>query len=145
MLKHFFTSIWPIDRTLSGATTTGQSGLGIDGDEWGTLHSPKLLHYWSHTIRLLSVKSRTVVGGMQRSNRCILKTHPTRQWNCKEVASISINICYKSSSSSYHAINTNIPDSLSPPFHIIDCLRQVLRATSYIDTELLYVGLSWLS
>ena len=28
-----FTSIWPINRTLSGATTTGQSGPGSDGYE----------------------------------------------------------------------------------------------------------------
>ena len=26
-------SIWPIDRTLSGATTPGQSGLGTHDDE----------------------------------------------------------------------------------------------------------------
>ena len=32
--------------------------------QWkGTLHSPKLLYYWSHTIRLFSVKSRKLVGG----------------------------------------------------------------------------------
>ena len=28
-----FSSIWPIDRTLSGATTLGQSGPGSDGNE----------------------------------------------------------------------------------------------------------------
>ena len=28
-----FSSIWPIDRTLSGATTTGQSGPGSNGNE----------------------------------------------------------------------------------------------------------------
>ena len=28
-----FSSIWPIDRTLSGATTPGKSGLGSDGNE----------------------------------------------------------------------------------------------------------------
>ena len=26
-------SIWPIDRTLSGATTPGQNGPGSDGNE----------------------------------------------------------------------------------------------------------------
>ena len=30
-------SIWPIDRTLSGATTPSQSGPGSDGSE-GVLH-----------------------------------------------------------------------------------------------------------
>ena len=28
-----FSSIWPIDRTLSGITTLGQSGHGNDGNE----------------------------------------------------------------------------------------------------------------
>ena len=28
-----FSSIWSIDRTLSGATTSGQSGWGSDGNE----------------------------------------------------------------------------------------------------------------
>ena len=28
-----FSSIWPIDRTLSGATTVGQSEPGSDGNE----------------------------------------------------------------------------------------------------------------
>ena len=28
-----FSSIWPIDRSLSGATTLGQSGPGSDGNE----------------------------------------------------------------------------------------------------------------
>ena len=31
------TSIWPIDKTLSGATTPGQSGYGNNGNE-GALH-----------------------------------------------------------------------------------------------------------
>ena len=30
-------SIWPIDKTLSGATTPGQSGPGSKGNE-GVLH-----------------------------------------------------------------------------------------------------------
>ena len=29
-----FSSIWPIDRTLSGATTPSQSGPGSDGNEF---------------------------------------------------------------------------------------------------------------
>ena len=33
-------SICPIDRTLSGATTPGQSGPGSDGNE-GVLHIPQ--------------------------------------------------------------------------------------------------------
>ena len=33
-------SIWPIDRTLSGATTLGQSGPGTNDNE-GVLHIPQ--------------------------------------------------------------------------------------------------------
>ena len=35
-----FSSIWPIDRTLSGATIPGQSGPGSDYNE-GVLHIPQ--------------------------------------------------------------------------------------------------------
>ena len=35
-----FSSIWPIDRTWSGATTPGQSGPGSNGNE-GVLHIPQ--------------------------------------------------------------------------------------------------------
>ena len=54
-------SIWPIDRTYSSVTTLGQSGPGSDRNERGTLHFPKLQHYWSLTIRLFSIISRTQV------------------------------------------------------------------------------------
>ena len=52
-------SIWRIDRTLSGATTLGQSGPGRDGND--NLHSPKLQHNWNLNIRLICVISRTLV------------------------------------------------------------------------------------
>ena len=35
-----FSSIWPIDRTLSGAATSGQSGSGRDDNE-GVLRIPQ--------------------------------------------------------------------------------------------------------
>ena len=56
------------------------------------------------------------------------------------------NICMplyiKSSSSSRHTTSTDIPDPISPPLPIVHWFRQVFRATSRIDTELLYVGSS---
>ena len=55
-----FSSIWPIDRTLSGATTPDQSEPGNSGN----VHSPKLQHYWNLTIRLFSVIFRTLVGSI---------------------------------------------------------------------------------
>ena len=44
-----------------------------------------------------------------------------------------------SSSSSCRTISTDIPDPLSSPLPIVHCFRKVLRATSRIGTELLYV------
>ena len=55
-------SIWLVDRTLSGATTPGQNGPGNNGNEVGNLHFPKLWHYESLTIKLFSVISRTLIG-----------------------------------------------------------------------------------
>ena len=47
------------------------------------------------------------------------------------------------SSSSCHALSKDIPDPLSLPLPIDHCFWEVLRATSRIDIELLYVGSSW--
>ena len=49
------------------------------------------------------------------------------------------------SSSSYRAISMDIPDPPSLPLPIVHCFRQILKATSRIGTELLYVGSSWSS
>ena len=55
-----FSSIWPIDRTLSGANT---SEWTLEWWQWrGPSHSPKLQHYWSFTIRLFSVISGILIG-----------------------------------------------------------------------------------
>ena len=35
-----FSSIWPIDKTLSSATNPGQSGPGSNGNDW-VLRIPK--------------------------------------------------------------------------------------------------------
>ena len=56
-----FSSIWRIDRILSGSTSPGQSGPGSDGNQGSTLHSPKLQHYWNLTIRLFNVIFRKIV------------------------------------------------------------------------------------
>ena len=47
------------NRTLSGATTPGQSGPRSNGNK-GVLRIPQ--HCWNLTIRLFSVISRTLVG-----------------------------------------------------------------------------------
>ena len=57
-----FSSIWPIDRTLSGAITPDQSGPGSDGNKWalripqsfsitGTSSSDCLVSYLGHSLR----------------------------------------------------------------------------------------------
>ena len=58
-----FSSTWLIDRTLSGATTPGLSWPGSNGNE-GVLCIPQSSrpHYWSLTIILFSVISRTLIG-----------------------------------------------------------------------------------
>ena len=53
--------------------------------------------------------------------------------------------CQTGSLSSCHAIRTDIPDPLSLQLPWVYCFRQILSATSRIDTELLYVGSSWSS
>ena len=50
-------SIWPIDRILSGA----RGDLGAMAMK-STQHSPMLQHYWSFTMRWFSVLFRTLIG-----------------------------------------------------------------------------------
>ena len=57
----------------------------------------------------------------------------------------SLNCIILGISSSCCATSTDIPDPLSPLLPIIHRFWQVLRATSRILTELLYVGSSWSS
>ena len=74
-------SIWPIDRNLSGAITPGQSGSGSVGNE-EILHIPQ--HYRSLTIRLFTVISRTFIGwgSLTPLQRCSLySTAPTNSFN----------------------------------------------------------------
>ena len=53
-----FSCIWPVHRTLSGATSLGQSGSRSDANKSFT----RLHHYRSLTIRLFWVISRILVG-----------------------------------------------------------------------------------
>ena len=50
-----------------------------------------------------------------------------------------------SSSSLCHAISTDIPDLLHLPFSIVHHFRQILKVTSLIVTEVMYVGSIWSS
>ena len=75
-------SIWPIDRTLSGATTPGQSGLRSNGNE-GIPQIPQiskagaslldgLMSYLGH-----SLGGRRSLTPLQRCSWCILQPHLT--------------------------------------------------------------------
>ena len=75
-------SIWPIDRILSGAITLGQSGPGSDGNE-GVLHIPQssgitgaslsdcLMSYLGHSVGEIltpSAEMQSVYSTMQTQN-----------------------------------------------------------------------------
>ena len=68
-------SIWPIDTTLSGATTLRQSGLGNDGKK-GVLRISQ-----NSSITGASNTGHTLLLGghtsLQRCSRCILQAQPT--------------------------------------------------------------------
>ena len=74
-------SIWPIDRTQSGGTAP-EPEWTWERRQWkGNPYFPNLQHYWSLTIRLFSVISRTLVRGgglttLQRWSQCTQLSHP---------------------------------------------------------------------
>ena len=86
-----FSSIWPIDRNLSSATTPGRSGSWSDGHE-GVLYIPQ-----SSTITGTSPSDCLVLcpghwlgvlTPLQRCSRCILQLQPTVQEISRSVISI---------------------------------------------------------
>ena len=82
-----FSSIWPIERTLSGATTPGQSGPGSNGNK-GVLCIPQSSSITgiNLTIWLFRVISGHLWGGLtplQRCSQCILQPWLTGPWRCE--------------------------------------------------------------
>ena len=77
-----FSSIWPIDRTLSSAITLGQSGPGSDDSE-GLFHIPQSssITGTSPSDCLVSYPGHSLWGGgittLQRCSRYILQPQPT--------------------------------------------------------------------
>ena len=82
-----FSSIWPIDRTISGATTPGQRGPGNDGNRWvlcipqsfrftGAAPLDCLLSYPGHSFEesYLSVEIKLVYSAADRANRDMGRT-----------------------------------------------------------------------
>ena len=74
-----FSSIWPINRTLSAITTPEPRRIWKRWQWRGTLHFQKLQNF---TIGLFRVKFGHWEGliPLQRSSRCILQTQPTGQF-----------------------------------------------------------------
>ena len=89
-----FNFIWPIDRTLLGGTTLGQSGSGSYGNE-GVLGIPQ-----NSSIGLFGVIFRTLVWGsltlLQRCSLCILQPKLTvpciSKWNKIEYSDKNIRM-----------------------------------------------------
>ena len=83
-----FSSIWPIDRTLSGATTPGQSEPGSDGNE-GIHRIPQSSSITrTSPSDLFSVLSRILVLGfspLQWSSQYILQPQLTGQSHLKQL------------------------------------------------------------
>ena len=87
VIQFIISSIWPIDRTLSGATSPGQSGPGSDSNK-GVLYIPQSSSITGTAPAdcLVSYRGRSSCGGgltsLQRCNRYILQPKPIGQ--CKE-------------------------------------------------------------
>ena len=80
-----FSSIWPVDRTLSGATTLGQSGPGSDSNEevlrisqssiiTGTSPSDSLELYYEHSLVGVLFLCRGTIGVFYNASR-LQNTH----------------------------------------------------------------------
>ena len=76
-----FTSIWPIDRALSGATTPVQCRPESDGNE-GVLHTPQSssnteTSSWDNLVSYPGHLLGECLTPLQRSSRCILHPQPS--------------------------------------------------------------------
>ena len=71
--------IWPIDKTLSGATTSGQSGIGNNGNELLLQIPQSSRARASPSGGLASYPGRSLVESipLQRCSRCILQSKST--------------------------------------------------------------------
>ena len=89
---------------------------------------------WNYPIFNALKKQYNNLSDMLKTISKAVFSFESRNWFFKNTLIIS--------SSSCRTISTDISDSLSPHLPIVYHFRRVLRATSCIYTELLYVGLS---
>ena len=137
--------------------------LSTYDQHWRILARMKLLPFPKSLLLKRPCVKSCLVGGMHKylaliSNlsrrRKTLNSTPKASFNRNCFASslslylfLSLCLCIYIyiSSSSCCAISMDILDPLLPCLPIVHCLQQVLRATSSISIELLYVGSSWWS
>ena len=93
-ISTLISSVWPIDRTLSGATILGQSWPGSDSNE-EVLQAP-VLSEPHHQIVECHFQDTFLWGksySLQRSSQCILQPQPTEQTN-NEQKTWEFILCY---------------------------------------------------
>ena len=107
-----FSSIWPIDRTLSDTTTPDQSGPGSNDNEWvlwipqsssitGTSASDCLASYAGHSLGESLIP-------LQKSNQCILQPQPTGQYTELNVKTFLFWVIEFSISTQFKCQNSSI-------------------------------------
>ena len=83
---HTVCSIWPIERTLSGATTPGQSSPGSNGNE-GALHIPQRFKAES-SLSWFNVIFRTLVVGIIPLYRNAVSLFLSLSWPGSNISSL---------------------------------------------------------
>ena len=122
-----FSSIWPIDKTLSDATTPGHSGLGSDDIE-GVLRIPQSSSITgiSQSDCLVSYQGYSLgecFTPLPRWSRCILQPLPTGQG--KTPATYKCPRCDSKQSSIVGALLTLLPGLLSPGVVVPDWVLSI--------------------
>ena len=93
-ISTLFSSIWPIDRTLSGATTPSQRGTGSDDNKGDPQYSR--ITGKSPSDCLVSNSGHSLGWGLtllDRSSRCILQPQLTGQYIQVLFQTIHFSIC----------------------------------------------------
>ena len=87
-------SIWLMDRTISDASTLGQSGPGSN-DNKEVLHFPQSSSDWSLTIRLFNVMFRTLITGVLALSRDVVGVfYNPSQLDCKANKNLIVTITW---------------------------------------------------
>ena len=150
-------SIWPIDRILSGATTTGQSGLNERvfyipqrSSITGTSPSDCLMSYSRHTFRSLSYHSGIVANKCFTINNRAISRNAMKHWKYtfdynqtfvknhiwtlnNPSSSSSSSLTYTDSTDSFVSLSLSL--SLSLSIHLVHHSRYVRSTVSSVHTD----------